>query len=57
MIVRLKKGEDFAKVAGEVAEDPSGKTNGGNIDYFTKEQMVPEFRTPPSSSIRTDSTP
>src|SRR6187397_2502343 len=28
MIVRLKKGEDFAKVAGEVTEDPSGKANG-----------------------------
>lgn len=42
-IVRLKKGEDFAKVAGEVTEDPSGKANGGDLGYFTKEQMVPEF--------------
>ena len=40
---RLKKGEDFAKVAGEVTEDPSGKTNGGDLGYFTKDQMVPEF--------------
>ena len=40
---RLKKGEDFAKVAGEVTEDPSGKANGGDLGYFTKEQMVPEF--------------
>jgi peptidyl-prolyl cis-trans isomerase C len=43
VITRLKKGEDFAKVAGEVTEDPSGKTNGGDLGYFTKDQMVPEF--------------
>jgi peptidyl-prolyl cis-trans isomerase C len=43
IIVRLNKGEDFAKVAGEVTEDPSGKTNGGDLGYFTKDQMVPEF--------------
>jgi peptidyl-prolyl cis-trans isomerase C len=41
--VRLNKGEDFAKVAGEVTEDPSGKGNGGDLGFFTKEQMVPEF--------------
>jgi peptidyl-prolyl cis-trans isomerase C len=41
--VRLKKGEDFEKVAKEVTEDPSGKTNGGDLGYFSKEQMVPEF--------------
>jgi peptidyl-prolyl cis-trans isomerase C len=43
VIVRLKKGEDFAKVAAEVTEDPSGKANGGDLGFFTKEQMVPEF--------------
>ena len=43
VIVRLKKGEDFAKVAGEVTEDPSGKANGGDLGYFSKDQMVPEF--------------
>jgi peptidyl-prolyl cis-trans isomerase C len=43
VIVRLKKGEDFAKVATEVTEDPSGKANGGDLGYFSKEQMVPEF--------------
>jgi peptidyl-prolyl cis-trans isomerase C len=40
---RLKKGEDFAKVATEVTEDPSGKANGGDLGFFSKEQMVPEF--------------
>jgi peptidyl-prolyl cis-trans isomerase C len=43
VIARLKKGEDFTKVAGEVTEDPSGKANGGDLGYFAKEQMVPEF--------------
>ncbi|MFA6264505.1 MAG: peptidylprolyl isomerase [Pseudolabrys sp.] len=43
VIARLDKGEDFAKVANEVTEDPSGKANGGELGYFTKEQMVPEF--------------
>lgn len=43
VIARLKKGEDFVKVAGDVTEDPSGKANGGDLGYFGKEQMVPEF--------------
>jgi peptidyl-prolyl cis-trans isomerase C len=43
IIVRLKKGGDFAKLASELSEDPSGKANGGDLGYFTKEQMVPEF--------------
>ena len=43
VIARLNKGEDFAKVADEVTEDPSGKGKGGDLGYFTKEQMVPEF--------------
>jgi Parvulin-like peptidyl-prolyl isomerase len=43
IIVRLKKGEDFTKLAAEVTEDPSGKANGGDLGYFSKEQMVPEF--------------
>lgn len=32
---RITKGEDFAKVANETTEDPSGKTNGGDLGYFT----------------------
>lgn len=43
VIVRLNKGEDFAKVANELTEDPSGKANGGDLGFFAKEQMVPEF--------------
>jgi peptidyl-prolyl cis-trans isomerase C len=43
VIARLNKGEDFAKLAGELTEDPSGKANGGDLGFFSKEQMVPEF--------------
>jgi len=43
VIERLKKGEDFAKLAGELTEDPSGKASGGDLGFFGKEQMVPEF--------------
>ena len=45
IIVRLNKGEDFATLANELTEDPSGKQNGGDLDYFTKDQMVKEFST------------
>lgn len=40
---RVKKGEDFAKLAMELSEDPSAKQNSGDLDFFGKEQMVPEF--------------
>jgi peptidyl-prolyl cis-trans isomerase C len=42
-IERIKKGEDFAKLAMALTEDPSGKQDGGDLGYFTREQMVPEF--------------
>ena len=38
---RLKSGEDFAKVANEMSKDPGSK--GGELGWFTKERMVPEF--------------
>jgi peptidyl-prolyl cis-trans isomerase C len=42
-IDRLKKGEDFATLAKALTEDPSGKQDGGDLGYFTRDQMVPEF--------------
>ncbi|HXW42859.1 MAG TPA: peptidylprolyl isomerase [Xanthobacteraceae bacterium] len=38
----LKKGADFATLAKEKSKDP-GAADGGDLGYFTKEQMVPEF--------------
>jgi peptidyl-prolyl cis-trans isomerase C len=45
LVERLRKGEDFAKLANELTEDPSGKKDGGDLGYFTKGEMVPEFAT------------
>ncbi len=38
---RLKAGEDFAKLAGEVSKDPGSP--GGELGWFTRDKMVPEF--------------
>jgi peptidyl-prolyl cis-trans isomerase C len=38
----LKKGGDFATLAKEKSKDP-GAADGGDLGYFTKDQMVPEF--------------
>ena len=40
-IKRLQAGEDFAKVATELSKDPGSE--GGDLGYFTKDKMVPEF--------------
>src|SRR5438309_8488785 len=40
----LKKGADFAKLAKKESKDP-GASDGGDLGFFTKEQMVPEFST------------
>jgi peptidyl-prolyl cis-trans isomerase C len=40
-LARVKGGEDFAKVAKEVSKDPGSE--GGELGWFTKERMVPEF--------------
>ncbi len=36
-------GADFAKLAAENTDDPSGKTSGGQLPPFSRGQMVPEF--------------
>jgi peptidyl-prolyl cis-trans isomerase C len=45
IIDQLKKGADFATLAKDKTTDPSGKSNGGDLGYFTKQDMVPEFAT------------
>jgi parvulin-like peptidyl-prolyl isomerase len=40
---RVKKGEDFATLAKQLSEDPSAKENSGDLNFFTRDAMVPEF--------------
>src|SRR6202034_2185833 len=40
---QLKQGADFATLAKEKSKDPSAADNGGDVGYFTKDQMVAEF--------------
>jgi peptidyl-prolyl cis-trans isomerase D len=40
---RAKAGADFAKLANENTDDPSGKGTGGQLPPFSRGQMVPEF--------------
>ncbi len=40
---RIDKGEDFQSVAKEVSEDPGSKEKGGDLGFFPRGQMVPEF--------------
>src|SRR2546422_929296 len=42
IIEQLKGGADFATLAKEKSKDP-GAAEGGDLGYFTKDQMVPEF--------------
>jgi len=42
IVEELKKGADFAELAKKKSKDP-GAADGGDLGFFTKEQMVPEF--------------
>ena len=42
---RALKGESFEKLAQEYSQDPSAKSNKGNLGYFTALQMVYPFET------------
>ena len=43
IVAELKKGGDFAKLAADNTLDPSGKQSGGDLGFFKKGEMVPEF--------------
>jgi peptidyl-prolyl cis-trans isomerase D len=43
VIKRAKAGEDFAKLAREVSEDPGSKDRGGDLGWVSAGTMVPQF--------------
>jgi len=43
LLARIKKGEDFAKLAKENSDDPGSKENGGDLSWVQKGQTVPAF--------------
>lgn len=43
IIVELGKGADFAELARAKSIDPAGKQQGGDLGYFSRDEMVPEF--------------
>ena len=45
LLAKIKAGADFAELAKKYSEDPGSKDKGGDLDFFPKGQMVPEFET------------
>lgn len=43
VIAELKRGASFEELAKAKTQDPTGKDNGGDLGYFSKDEMVPEF--------------
>lgn len=43
VLKKAKSGEDFAKLAKEYSDDKGSAENGGDLGFFSKGEMVPEF--------------
>ena len=43
ILKKIKSGEDFAKLAGEVSDDPGSKQKGGELGFFSRDRMVKPF--------------
>src|SRR5688572_3632875 len=45
LLTQVRAGADFAALAMKFSEDEGSKVNGGDLDYFSRGRMVPEFET------------
>lgn len=43
ILKKIKAGGDFVALAAEVSEDPGSKTKGGDLGFFARGRMMPEF--------------
>jgi peptidyl-prolyl cis-trans isomerase D len=43
ILARIKSGESFETLAKKYSQDPGSAIKGGDLDYFARGQMVPEF--------------
>lgn len=43
ILKRVRAGEDFAKLAQEFSDDPGSKDKGGDLGFFAKGRMLPDF--------------
>src|SRR5262245_7590824 len=43
IVIEVNKGTDFAELARQKSKDPGAAAEGGDLGWFAKDQMVPEF--------------